>query len=221
MSENKLVLIKDHKLYPSKDLQNKLQVKTILPVERINVEIVGKKPKLLTMIVSIILVILLALFLTGFGYQPWWLFVIVLILGLVITLPACFNPYWIIDGQKITITSYSSNDLKKLWQLLNLSKKDEKQIKFSEIDNAEIVYKKIVRISPFDFNPDRLVLTLTLKNKEIIELDLENGNFKELVAIISMLNKNEIDVYDQQQIIYLLSKDKNLFKHFHQKWATI
>lgn len=56
--------------------------------------IVGTPVKLSHVLIGMIVVVLLSLFLTGFGYQAWWLFLIVLILGVFVTLPTCFNPYW-------------------------------------------------------------------------------------------------------------------------------
>lgn len=43
--------------------------------------IVGTPVKLSHVLIGMIVVVLLSLFLTGFGYQAWWLFLIVLILG--------------------------------------------------------------------------------------------------------------------------------------------
>ncbi|WP_230318831.1 hypothetical protein [Lactobacillus crispatus] len=56
--------------------------------------IVGTPVKLSHVLIGIIVVIFLSLFLTGFSYQPWWLFLIVLILGVFVTLPTCFSSYW-------------------------------------------------------------------------------------------------------------------------------
>ena len=63
--------------------------------------IVGTPVKLSHVLIGIIVVIFLSLFLTGFGYQPWWLFLIVLILGVFVTLPTCFSSYWQIDSKNI------------------------------------------------------------------------------------------------------------------------
>ena len=65
--------------------------------------IVGTPVKLSHVLIGMIVVVLLSLFLTGFGYQAWWLFLIVLILGVFVTLPTCFNPYWQISSENITI----------------------------------------------------------------------------------------------------------------------
>lgn len=74
-------------------------------------------------LIGIIVVVLLSLFLTGFGYQAWWLFLIVLILGVFVTLPTCFSSYWQIDSKNIISITYDSNDALKLLQLLGLRKK--------------------------------------------------------------------------------------------------
>ena len=75
--------------------------------------IVGNPVKLSHVLIGIIVVIFLSLFLTGFGYQPWWLFLIVLILGVFVTLPTCFSSYWQIDSKNITSITYDSNDARK------------------------------------------------------------------------------------------------------------
>lgn len=53
--------------------------------------IVGTPVKLSHVLIGIIVVIFLSLFLTGFGYQPWWLFLIVLILGVFVNFTDLFQ----------------------------------------------------------------------------------------------------------------------------------
>lgn len=159
---------------------------------------------------------------TGFGYQPWWLFIITLILGLVVTLPACYSNYfWSMNYDQIILVSYNQNDFKKLLQILKIKKKKQRRINYEQIKNVEVVYTKIVRISPFNFNPDCLYLSLNLKNGEIIKLDLGNTSFNELNSIYQLLNHNNIDVLDKQKILLTLKNNENLFNHFHKKWATL
>ena len=57
-------------------------------------------------------------------------------------------------------------------QLLGLHKKDEQVIKLANIGNAEIVYKKNIRISLVDFNPDYLNLYLDTKDGQKYILSL-------------------------------------------------
>lgn len=115
--------------------------------------IVGTPVKLSHVLIGIIVVIFLSLFLTGFGYQPWWLFLIVLILGVFVTLPTCFSSYWQIDSKNITSITYDSNDALKLLQLLGLRKKDKQIINLSEIKNASVVYRKNLRSVPLILIP--------------------------------------------------------------------
>ena len=149
--------------------------------------IIGGNPvKLSHVLIGIIVVIFLSLFLTGFGYQPWWLFLIVLILGVFVTLPTCFSSYWQIDSKNITSITYDSNDALKLLQLLGLRKKDKQIINLSEIKNASVVYLKNLRLSPVDFNPDYLDLILDLNKGTKVTLSLGSIEYHKLDSILTL-----------------------------------
>lgn len=182
---------------------------------------VGHKVNILHVILGLVLVILVSLFMTGFGYQPWWVLGLIILVGIFITLPTCFSGYWQINKNGITVLSYSSNDVMKLMQLLHIKKIYTKSYLFENITNAEITYRKKVRISPIDFNPDFFKLNLTVNNK-VIQLELGNIQAKDLVEIVAIFNTHGVAVYDRQQIIGLLKENKNLFNHFHNgKWASL
>lgn len=182
---------------------------------------VGHKVNILHVILGLVLVILVSLFMTGFGYQPWWVLGLIILVGIFITLPTCFSGYWQINKNGITVLSYSSNDVMKLMQLLHIKKIYTKSYLFENITKAEITYRKKVRISPIDFNPDFFKLNLTVNN-EAIQLELGNIQAKDLVEIVAILNNHGVAVYDRQQIVGLLKENKNLFNHFHNgKWASL
>ena len=182
---------------------------------------VGHKVNILHVILGLVLVILVSLFMTGFGYQPWWVLGLIILVGIFITLPTCFSGYWQINKNGITVLSYSSNDVMKLMQLLHIKKIYTKSYLFENITKAEITYRKKVRISPLDFNPDFFKLNLTV-NKKVIQLELGNIQAKNLVEIVAILNNHGVAVYDRQQIVGLLEENKSLFNHFHNgKWASL
>ena len=182
---------------------------------------VGHKVNIMHVILGLVLVILVSLFMTGFGYQPWWVLGFIILVGIFITLPTCFSGYWQINKNGITVLSYSSNDVMKLMQLLHIKKIYTKLYLFENITKAEITYRKKVRISPIDFNPDFFKLNLTVNN-ESIQLELGNIQAKDLVEIVAILNNHGVAVYDRQQIVGLLKENKNLFNHFHNgKWASL
>lgn len=182
---------------------------------------VGHKVNILHVILGLVLVILVSLFMTGFGYQPWWVLGLIILVGIFITLPTCFSGYWQINKNGITVLSYSSNDAMKLLQLLHIKKIYTKSYLFENITKAEITYRKKVRISPIDFNPDFFKLNLTVNNK-VIQLELGNIQAKDLVEIVAIFNTHGVAVYDRQQIIGLLEENKSLFNHFHNgKWASL
>ncbi|MBH9990382.1 MULTISPECIES: hypothetical protein [unclassified Lactobacillus] len=182
---------------------------------------VGHKVNILHVILGLVLVILVSLFMTGFGYQPWWVLGLIILVGIFITLPTCFSGYWQINKNGITVLSYSSNDVIKLMQLLHIKKIYTKSYLFENITKAEITYRKKVRISPIDFNPDFFKLNLTVNNK-VIQLELGNIQAKDLVEIVAIFNTHGVAVYDRQQIIGLLEENKSLFNHFNNgKWASL
>lgn len=184
--------------------------------------VIGKPVKISHVLIGAAAIVILSLFVTGFGYLPWWVFLIVLILGIFITLPTCFNSYCRINNEKVKITSYSNNDAIKLMQLLGLHKKDEQVIKLVNIENAEIIYKKNIRISPVDFNPDYLNLYLDTKDGQKYRLSLGNIDYQKLATIIQFLKENQIELIDKQGIVQLLRENKNLFTHFHnKKWTAV
>ena len=163
--------------------------------------VIGKPVKISHVLIGAAAIVILSLFVTGFGYLPWWVFLIVLILGIFITLPTCFNSYWRINNEKVKITSYSNNDAIKLMQLLGLHKKDEQVIKLANIENAEIIYKK---------------------NGQKYTLSLGNIDYQKLDTIIQFLKENQIELIDKQGIVQLLRENKNLFTHFHnKKWTAV
>ena len=120
------------------------------------------------------------------------------------------------------ITSYSNNDAIKLMQLLGLHKKDEQVIKLANIENAENIYKKNIRISPVDFNPDYLNLYLDTKDGQKYILSLGNIDYQKLATIIQFLKDNQIELIDKEEIVQLLRENKSLFTHFHnKKWTAV
>ncbi|PEG86217.1 MULTISPECIES: hypothetical protein [unclassified Lactobacillus] len=149
--------------------------------------IIGGTPiKLSHVLIGMIVVIFLTLFLAEFGYQPWWLFLIVLILGVFLTLPTCFSSYWQIDSKNITSITYDSNDALKLLQLLGLRKKDKQIINLSEIKNASVVYLKNLRLSPIDFDLDYLDLILDLNKGTKVTLSLGSIEYHKLDSILTL-----------------------------------
>lgn len=191
-------------------------------MKNINEIVIGKPVKISHVLIGVAAIVILSLFVTGFGYLPWWVFLIVLILGIFITLPTCFNSYWRINKEEVKITSYSNNDAVKLMQLLGLHQKDEQLIKLTNVENAEIIYKKNIRISPVDFNPDYLNLYLDTKDGQKYTLSLGNVDYQKLDIIIQFLKDNQIQLIDNQGIVQLLRENKDLFTHFHnKKWTAV
>lgn len=186
-----------------------------------NEVMIGKPVKMSHVLLGVILIVLLSLFVTGYGYLPWWIFLIVLILGIFITVPSCFNSYWSIDKNRIKIITYSNKDIIKLMQLLRLKKKYTQIIDLNQIKIAEIRYTKNIRISPVDFNPDYLTLCLKDGENRTYSLSLGKISYQKIKLILQFLTENQIEIIDKQGIVSLLKNNVNLFTHFHKKWTAI
>lgn len=186
-----------------------------------NEVMVGKPVKISHVLLGVILIVLLSLFVTGFGYLPWWIFLIVLIVGIFITLPTCFSSYWSIDNNRIKIITYSDKEIIKLMQLLGLKKKYMQIIDLNQIKTAEIRYTKNVRISPVDFNPDYLTLYLKDNENRTYSLSLGKISYQKIELILQFLKENQIEIIDKQGIVSLLKNNVDLFTHFHKKWTAI
>ena len=107
-------------------------------------------------------------------------------------------------------------------QLLGLRKKDKQIINLSEIKNASVVYRKNLRLSPVDFNPDYLDLILDLNKGTKVSLSLGSIDYQKLDSILTLLEDKDIAVHDKQGVQQLLKENKNLFNHFHRKeWTSL
>lgn len=107
-------------------------------------------------------------------------------------------------------------------QLLGLRKKDKQIINLSEIKNASVVYRKNLRLSPVDFNPDYLDLILDLNKGTKITLSLGSIDYQKLDSILTLLEDKDTAVHDKQGVQQLLKENKNLFNHFHRKeWTSL
>src|SRR5699024_7536849 len=133
-----------------------------------------------------------------------------------------FSSYWQIDSKNITSITYDSNDALKLLQLLGLRKKDKQIINLSEIKNASVVYRKNLRLSPVDFNPDYRDLILDLNKGTKVTLSLGSIDYQKLDSILTLLEDKDTAVHDKQGVQQLLKENKNLFNHFHRKeWTSL
>ena len=135
ISRKDFQLIKNGELYLSDSKQYRLdkyfdihqekETKTNTQIEK------GKDAKISQIVLSVLAIVIISLLFTGFGYQPWWLFIITLILGLVVTLPACYSNYfWSMNHDQIILVSYNQNDFKKLLQILKIKKKKQRRINY-------------------------------------------------------------------------------------------
>lgn len=220
----KVELIENKQFYPNGSLAQKI---IQFPKQKINLTppVVaddfqfGQPIKLRRVIFSIIFIIFVSLLFTGFGYQPFWVFLLVLLIGLFVTLPSCFNDYWLINRDGLKINAFSSSSTTKLTQLLHIIPLTQRTISYQDIDHINIIYRTRPRTGPFDINPDILQLICTLKNNQELSIDLNVSLEKNLLTLIRVFTYQGVDVYDQQRVLLTLTKKENLFQKFNPKFS--
>ncbi|WP_125605745.1 helix-turn-helix domain-containing protein [Lapidilactobacillus bayanensis] len=172
--------------------------------------IVGKTFNYKKGILFLISWILIALFLTGFGYQPLWVFILVMLIGIVLVLPTIFSDYWIIDQKFIEIHQFDHHPLLKIIELIT-GLKNPQRIPYTEIDTFEIIYNSKVRLSPFDLNPDYFYVAVNYHN-QTIDLNLDTSPKEFLPQFASFLSRQGIQIVDKSNIITLLVTDTPLYE---------
>lgn len=176
---------------------------------------VGNKVSPGRMALSILFIIFVSALLTGFGHQPLWLFLIVLFIGLFFTLPGCFQSYWIIHDTRMEHYSFSKYDAMKLAQLLGLTKKFHHVIEYDEVQTAQLIYHQKGRTSPFDVQPDDFRIKFVLKDGRKRSIPIDHNLELDLKNFVDLLNRFDINVYDEQNILTTMQKGENIFEHFN------
>lgn len=167
------------------------------------------------MLLSTIFIIFVSALVTGFGNQPTWLFVAILLFLMIVTLPSCFSEYWVIKSKSLRIYTFSNYEFVKLQQLFNIKPRYVQVVKYDQIHSAKITYTKKKRNSPFDFYPDFFKIEFNLKDGTKISLNIDNNLHADLVDFVNLLNREGIDVYDKQHVLEVIQSGENLFEHFN------
>ena len=175
--------------------------------------LVGNKYNGKNGLLFLIVWLLISLLFTGFGYQPFWIFLIIFSMGIFVVLPTIFNDYWVIESDGISIKKYSNNDLRKLIDLLT-NKKTSKKINYDGLLSAEIIYEKKVRLSPFDFGFDMFYLQISSEDGQYnLNFDASVKNF--LPQFMMFLKRHGIEVIDDHNVIELLISGRSLYDFFN------
>lgn len=218
--------LRKNELYPSKDLLGKIS-KLAGKESYSNFQVdhdfkdglrVGNKVSPGRMILSVLFIIFISALFTGFGHQPLWLFLLVLFIGLFFTLPGCFQSYWIIHSNSMEHFYFSKYDVIKLAQLLGLTQKYRIEIKYDEIESAQLIYQKRGRMGPFDIQADDFRIKFVLKDGQSKSLLIDHNLEVDLKAFVRLLNQENINAYDEQKILTTMAKGEHIFEHFNASY---
>lgn len=174
--------------------------------------VVGRRFSWSQVLLAITVWTLFSLFVTGFGYQPWWLFTVIQAWGIVMVIPLVFKDYWVIELDGISVTKFSSNPLKKLLQLVNHQPLE--RIMYADIKVATLCYHAKNPTSPFDFWRDTLTLHLENGSQQIdLPVEVSSGRF--LPQLMAFLSRQHVQVNDSQRVIETLLSKGNLYESYH------
>lgn len=176
--------------------------------------VVGHRFNYFKAVIAVVSWGLITAFLTGFGYQPVWLTVAVFLLGVVVVLPVIFQDYWVIEQKQLTVKSYQRGVLGKLKQLM-LNHPATTVIKYDEITQATIIYHRLKRFSPFDFNPDIFILRIKTATREV-DLPLTEQLRQFFPQFISFLARQQITVAHSDEIVRLIVNRQSIYDHFNR-----
>lgn len=156
----------------------------------------------------------ISLLFTGFGYQPFWLFCLVFLIGIFIVFAATVDDYWIIENDCLKIKKYSNKNIEKLIQIFTSNHK-RKTLHYSEINKISIIYIPKVRFSPFDFGFDAFYLKVeSTQGTFILNFDESPENF--LPQFANFLERQKIKIIDKDNIIQLLIEGEPLFERLNK-----
>jgi len=178
--------------------------------------VVGRKVHWRRLIVDFVLWTVTCLLLTGFGYQPWWLFGGIFLCGIILVIPVDFDDYWIVEKTQIRFVQYDRRSLHKFLQVLGLAHKTISKIPYTMIDNSELLYNKRQRM-PFDWYPDNFGLRLYLKDQRQIYLPLKQNFTQYLPQFILSLKKKGIVTGDAQQLQTAIMNKENLYTYMEKR----
>lgn len=182
--------------------------------------VIGKKYKPINFFLFSLIWLMITLFLTGFGYQPFGVVLLVLGLGIFFVLPTIVKDYWIIDQNGLKTYCYPKSSIKKLFRIMqSLLGKHTSQINISykEIFSLEMVYIRRVRVSPFDINPDLFFIRLIKKSGESIDLPISNDFFQYIPQAMSYIEKRGIIIIDSNDLVAAIVNNENIFEYMNVK----
>ncbi|MBP1042422.1 helix-turn-helix transcriptional regulator [Vagococcus sp. BWB3-3] len=171
----------------------------------------------LKIIAFLVFWLFLSLFFTGFGYQPFFVFILIYCIGLFMVFPTFFQDYWIINRSNLVIKKYSSN-YSKVFELFktSLNQKNEQTIEYTQIVSVSLEYYVRVRTSPFDFHPDPFFLEVTLANDDCLRLPLTSKIEEYLPQFFMLLQKKGITMIDDHNIMPVMIRNESVFEYMNQ-----
>ncbi|BDZ32201.1 helix-turn-helix domain-containing protein [Lactiplantibacillus sp. WILCCON 0030] len=153
-----------------------------------------------------------SLLFTGFGTQPWWLFVAIMGFGIVVVLPVAVDDYWVITHDGLVLNHYATTIWAKFKQVLRHP--TQTVICYDQLQTVTLHYRVRQRVSPFDINPDYFQLVLTTATMtRTLALNAQVDQY--LPQLVNYLTRNGVQVNDDQAVLPVIISGQSLYEHFH------
>lgn len=180
--------------------------------------IMGKRNSISRVIIFLVIWLFVSLIFTGFGFQPFIIWMIVFLIGLIFILPIIVDDYWILEKNGIAIQEYPKSSITRLKKIVQTLKSDHGIvfIPYSEITKFELIYQNIDRFSPFDYRADDFFIKLTTNEENTYSLQITPNVVQYLPQILSYLAKKEISIFDDSNLADAIIKKENLFEYMHK-----
>lgn len=149
----------------------------------------------------IVIWLICSLFLTGFGYQSFWLFLLVFCIGLFTILPTIFSDYWIIDREEIKVKIYNKKNLNKMKSLFS-SQNDLLKINYKDIKYVSLIRENRAIFSPFDTSERYYdYIVFYVDGSEEVKVNIGNTAKDYLPQFIIFLERKNIMINDENEVL--------------------
>lgn len=175
--------------------------------------VIGKVKSNIRAAVAVVIAIFVALLMTGFGYQPIWITIMIAIVAILLFVPFSNSDYWMINEHNIEAHRYSDLMLDKAIQIL-LNRNSSTIYEYKDIQSITINYVNKQHFSGLDINPD--MFTLVIKISDGVEtVSISKNAVDDLPMLTEFWSDQGIVISDERHVIDAIKSHKNLYSAMH------
>lgn len=160
----------------------------------------------------IVLILFIPLMLIGntYLYEHSWIFLLILLVGVVVVME------WSNNIATINKTTISYKNRNSIFSFLKLLGNKKYLYSLSEVDSFTLEYIPIRRISPLNLGPDFFSFIFINKDGSEYKYESTHAVIQHLPALCNFLEKQDIKIIDRYNIVDIVIEGKNIFETIHQ-----